>query len=248
MLRGTEPKDYLPFLHGLELAGQRYILEGGQSVNFWASYFQNAGPDAGPLNDYRPFTSVDCDIWVSESTFRFLKREYAGSLVTGDSPSDGQLGVLHLNKSHTRRVDLLSNIFGIPDKELKRTYERALLFDGVRVLDPVFLFRSKCHCLVNLDQSNRQDRKHVGMLALILPNYFRMLHDATVAGEIKERQLIAEMKLFRAFAKDKWIRRALKDAELELDSLLPIALFVNSELRTIAAFAGTTWGLSSTGG
>ena len=118
MLRGTEPKDYLPFLHGLELAGQRYILEGGQSVNFWASYFQNAGPDAGPLNDYRPFTSVDCDIWVSESTF----------------------------------------------------------------------------------------------------------------------------------AKDKWIRRALKDAELELDSLLPIALFVNSELRTIAAFAGTTWGLSSTGG
>jgi hypothetical protein len=151
------------------------------------------------------------------------------------------LGILQLDGEKQRCVDLLSNVFGIPERELKRTYERALLFDGVRVLDPVFLFRSKCHCLVNLDQSSRQDRKHVGMLALILPTYFKMLHAAAMEGEIKERQLIGEVKIFRSLGKDKWIRRALEQTGMELDSLLPVLLFLESELRTLADFARSTW-------
>jgi hypothetical protein len=193
------------------------------------------------FDEYRPFTSFDCDIWVSEPTFRYLRKTYEGNLVSGSSPSDGQLGILHLDGNRGHCVDLLSNVFGIPEQELMRTYERALLFDGVRVLDPIFLFRSKCHCLVNLDQSTRQDRKHFGMLVLILPAYFKMLHAAALAGEIKERQLIAEIKLFRALTKDKWIRKALKGTGTTLDSLIPVSLFVESDLKTLAAFARSIW-------
>jgi hypothetical protein len=151
------------------------------------------------------------------------------------------MGILHLDGNRGHCVDLLSNVFGIPEQELKRTYERALLFDGVRVLDPIFLFRSKCHCLVNLDQLTRQDRKHFGMLVLILPAYFKMLHAAALTGEIKERRLISEIKLFRALVKDKWIRKALKETGLELDSLLPVSLYLESDLKTLAAFVSSIW-------
>jgi hypothetical protein len=88
MLRDTEPKDYIPFLHGLESAGQSYFLEGGQSVNFWADYFQEVDLIQQSLDEYRPFTSFDCDIWVSEPTFRYLRKACAGDLVAGSSPSD----------------------------------------------------------------------------------------------------------------------------------------------------------------
>gem|GEM_PF-4126576 len=73
------------------------------------------------------------------------------------------------------------------------------------------------------------------------PAYFKKLHEAALAGEIKERQLIAEVKLLRAINKDKWIRRALKETALELDALLPVSLFEGSELEKVAAFAKTTW-------
>ena len=237
MSRDTEPKDYAPFLRKLGSADQSYFLEGGQSVNFWAGYFQESGLVNPLLDQYRPFTSADCDIWVSKPTFEYLRREHPGELIAGNSPSDGQLGILHLGGDPERSIDLLSNVFGIPEKEIERAHDRSLLVDGVRVLDPVFLFRSKCHCLVNLDQANRQDAKHVGMLALILPAYFALLHAAALGGEINERQLIAEVKVFRRLRKDKWIRRALKETGSELESLLPVSLFTESELRTVAAFA-----------
>ena len=73
------------------------------------------------------------------------------------------------------------------------------------------------------------------------PAYFKKLHESALAGEIKERQLIAEVKLLRALNKDKWIRRALKETALELDALLPVSLFEFSELEKVAAFAKTTW-------
>ena len=47
---------------GLESAGQRYFLEGGQSVNFRANYFQATGLVDQAFDEYRPFTSFDCDI------------------------------------------------------------------------------------------------------------------------------------------------------------------------------------------
>jgi len=241
MSRDTEAKDYAPFLQKLGSADQRYFLEGGQSVNFWAEYFKESGLVSPLLDEYQPFTSADCDIWVSKSTFEYLRKQHEGRLIAGNSPSDGQLGILQLGGDPERTIDLLSNVFGIPDREIERAYERAIVFDGIRVLDPVFLFRSKCHCLVNLEQSQRQDRKHVEMLALILPAYFIELLEAAKDGIILERQLIKEVKFLRGLAKDRWIRRALKAVGLELDSLIPTSLLAESDLKTVAAFAKATW-------
>lgn len=237
----TRPEDYTAFLQELESAGQSYFLEGGQSVNFWAEYVQATGLVGESLDSFLPFTSLDCDIWVSYPTFQYLKGAYREELITGSSPSDGQLGILNLPGNRERRVDLLSNVFGIPENQIARALERSLSFNGIRVLDPVFLFRSKCHCLVNLDQIGRQDRKHVEMLCLILPAYFRLLHEAAERSEISERQLLKEVKMFRALDKDKFIRLALTEVGQGLDFLLPVNDFAESSLKTLAAFARTTW-------
>lgn len=240
MSRDTGPGDYIPFLQGLDAAGHEYFLEGGQSVNFWASYFLETGMVDRSLVGYQPFTSADCDLWVSRETLQYIAREHAARFVGGSSPLDVQLGILRLGGDPEKTIDLLGNVFGIPDRETKRACERALVFDGVRVLDPVFLFRSKCHCLLHLDQSVRQDRKHVEMLVLILPAYFGRLHEAAVDGETTERQLIKELKYFRNLGKDKWIRMALDRIGRDLSGLIPWASLAESPLEKVAAYARTT--------
>lgn len=60
-------EDYLGYLKSLSEAKAEYFLEGGQAVNFWAEYI-DAQIQGRPLSPMRPFTSKDCDIWVSHGT------------------------------------------------------------------------------------------------------------------------------------------------------------------------------------
>ncbi len=83
----------------------------------------------------RPFTSKDCDIWVSPRTWKALKRNSA--IRPGDSPADGQLGILTLSEDPPRFVDVLSSVYGIDVKEYPRLMERALDDGTVKVIDPI---------------------------------------------------------------------------------------------------------------
>jgi hypothetical protein len=58
---------YLEYLQSLRASKTEYFLEGGQAVNFWAEYI-DAHIQSRPLSPMRPFTSKDCDIWVSFKT------------------------------------------------------------------------------------------------------------------------------------------------------------------------------------
>ncbi len=104
-------------------------------------------------------------------------------------------------------------------------------------MDPIYLFVSKCHCLLELDQSTRQDRKHVEMLALILLELFLELIADTQGGEITERQLIKEAKLLLKVCKTFQVRRVLKDIGMEPIQLLPVDAFLATELEIVRRFA-----------
>jgi hypothetical protein len=185
---------YLEFLEALRASEACYFLEGGQAVNFWAEYIDGR-VHGKPLSQLRPFTSKDCDIWVNSDTWEKLKRN--PQLRKGSSPADGQLGILTLSKDPPRVVDVLSSVYGIAVEEYPRLYQRALDDGQMRVLDPLYLFLSKCHCLLGLPQSERQDERHVRMLALILPEYFTLLIGDVESGEVQARMLLVEIKLLK---------------------------------------------------
>jgi hypothetical protein len=95
----TRISDYAAFLRDLGASKADYFLGGGQAVNFWAEFY--SGMDAGAdLTSFRPFTSKDCDIWVSYAAFQYIRTKTGiGKLVVGTSPADGQLGILSLDTS-----------------------------------------------------------------------------------------------------------------------------------------------------
>ncbi len=227
---------YLLFLQSLLARCPLQFLLGGQAVNFWADYFDRKAYSE-ELQAFRPFTSKDCDVWVSPQAWIEIQKAESRRLVRGVSPIDGQLGILTLQQSPPRIVDLMSGVYGIRQQELARLCERAPVFNNIKVIDPIYLFRSKCHCLLGLDQSDRQDGRHVRMLALILPAYLSMLIDGIDVENLSDRALLKEIKLLRKILGTHACRRALEELEIDADTLIPWSKLETCGQEALAAYA-----------
>lgn len=140
------------------------------------------------------------------------------------------------------KLDLFGHVHGLTLNELAKVGRCVLAFDGVRVIDPLYLFNAKCLNLMKLGQRGRQDRRHVEMLQLIVPAYFRHLVQQCQAKELTPRAVIKDIKLFRSFASDAVVRRALAELGVGLDSLVPVPALERSGLATLVAFAQGEWG------
>jgi hypothetical protein len=227
---------YLDFLQSLRESGDTYFVEGGQAVNYWAEYIDAENP-GHPLEMLRPFTSKDCDVWINHTTWERLKKSPGGKLQKGTSPADGQIGILTLQEDPLRVVDLMSTVYGIPLRDHARLLERVIDNGNIKVMDPIYLFRSKCHCLIGLDQSSRQDARHVHILALILPEYLSILIDNIDSENLSDRAILKEIKLLRKILGTHACRLALAELEINPNTLIPWSKLETCGLETLAAFA-----------
>lgn len=233
----TRISDYAAFLRNLGASKASYFLGGGQAVNFWAEFYndKNAGD---PLREFLPFTSKDCDIFVSYAAFKYIRSKTdIGKLVEGTCPADGQLGILSLNTSPAVHVDLMTSVYGIPQTTLPRLMDRALVISEIHVIDPIFLFQSKCFCLLGLDQIGRQDEKHVKMLTFILPAHFKGLLGEVIEGQLTQRALINELKLLKRILKLQKVSQALKNIDTDPSKLFPAKQLRSCGLTLIESFA-----------
>jgi len=237
----TRITDYLSFLKDLGASGADYFLEGGQAVNFWAEYFSAKG--AGKvLAPFQPFTSKDCDVWASYSALQYLRSKKEGRLIAGSSPADGQVGVFVIDGSPKMSIDIMTNVYGIPQGRLKQLIERSLAIQGIRVIDPIFLFVSKCHCLLGLDQTDRQDEKHLRLLRFLIPEHFKGLIEEAIAGHLTQRALINELKLLQTILKTNRVKRALQRIGSEALDLIPLKQLEQSGLLKVVRFSKTAYG------
>jgi len=133
----------------------------------------------------------------------------------------------------------MTTVYGIPTADHPRMLQRVVDDGNIKVIDPIYLFRSKCHCLLGLDQSDRQDERHVRMLALILPEYLSFLIGEAAAGNLGERAFLKEIKLLRKILGTSVCRRALGQLELDPHALIPWSTLDTCGLETLATFART---------
>lgn len=94
------------------------------------------------------------------------------------------------------------------------------LTEGILFMEPLELFRSKCACFVNLPQDGRQDEKHLNILRLVIPHYFRWLLESLEAAD--QRLVLGQVKKFRRFKRVAEVRRALAQLGWDLDDLVPV--------------------------
>ena len=227
-------------LQVLAKSGHPHFLEGGQAVNVWAEVYS---PRVPALAELSPFTSKDCDVWASYGLFQALEHDQLlpGKLIKSDSPLDGQLGILQL-QAPPRIIDFLQSVYGLNESELQRATRRMLVVSGVHVLDPLYLFKGKCHNFIDLDQAGRQDRRHLEILKLVIPMHLDSALEQACKNTISERDLINEIKLLLNFKKDSRVREALVKQDCTLFDLLPVGRLARCRLAKVEHFAFTQLG------
>lgn len=186
---GTEVRDFKDVL-STPVDGELPLVVGGHAVHLWALAFEDRLGDA--LTRWVPLTSKDLDLYGTQALLSGLKKQFGGDyrLSGPRGPVIGQL-VVKLG-GVDRKIDVLRDVVGLGRKELAAdAIELEFEADGewltCRVLPLLTLFQAKVANLAKLDQTGRNDRKHVSILLLVVREYLAELIRAAEAGELEPR-------------------------------------------------------------
>lgn len=176
MTRTYTPADLEPILAIASQCG--LILVGGQAVNIWCCLMEK--PAEEPWASMRPYVSMDADTLGDAMQMMKLAKalEARGWKVTVAQPNKDEArintGLLTIRGKISGRdsileMNLLKHLEGLSNQEIRESAETIRLGKArITTLDPLRLLESKTISLNTLDQTNRQDKKHLRLcLALV---------------------------------------------------------------------------------
>lgn len=183
------PAEYVEILSD-KATGKLPLVVGGQAVNLWALTFEKSAKD---LASHKPFTSVDCDVVASQGWVRTIAPKHHLKYRTFRAGAASlAVGVIHIPlASGDTEVQVLRNIRGLSQKELESSAVE-LLFDGrqFRVINPISLLKAKLANVVELNQTERQDVRHVIILTYCVRGFLKMQLQAYKNKEITARDCV----------------------------------------------------------
>jgi len=156
-----------------DLLGEDLVLVGGQAVNFWGLYFADEEPD---VQSFMPLTSEDADF------YSLAKRlTLSPGWKASDPPRKGRMRLVSkiVMGPEGQRAEILRSVNGLTEDDIRKG-SVSVQFEGrpIFILNPVALFRAKKANLRSLDQTNRQDEKHLRILQLVARRFlYRILQE-----------------------------------------------------------------------
>ena len=162
--------DYKPVLAAAGTLDTQAILVGGQAVYFWASRYSDRFP---ALETFLPYTSQDADYLADVPTAQRLASQLQSrfhpaptkggmlGLSLGDIPLEGEM-----------KVEILGRINGVKSDDVRA----AALVIGwqdleVCVIHPAQLYVGKGCNLLGIDQTERQDSQHFGIMQWVMRGF-----------------------------------------------------------------------------
>lgn len=173
---------------GVLATDEPVLLVGGQAVNLWALYYHER------TADLEPFVSHDLDVLGTSETLEMLAR-LAGTKPQffPMRPPSNEIGVVIAKdrSGQSMLVEVLRSVNGVDNEALNAGAHVVALGDvQVRIPNPIVLLQAKVANVVELNQAERQDARHVLILTRVMPAYLADLQEVVVAGRIKERAMI----------------------------------------------------------
>jgi hypothetical protein len=208
------------------------ILVGGHAVNVWALSYRDRLGDL--LNPFRPFTSGDMDVFATRNALMGLYHELGGKLLLS-GPREIIDGTLVIGvEPDTRELDVLRSVNGLPGIEAQSAIPMDVCGHKIQVLFPHLLLQAKLQNALHLDQRERQDIKHVKIMALVLREF---LHEvASTTRPENEKYSLELLQNVLEVLTSKNARQFTRVHKVAFDSLMPADLLRNSPLRRLANF------------
>ncbi len=192
-------------------ATDRLVVVAGQAVNFWADRYSKDEPRLAPL---RPFTSRDLDLFGTIADAIQLAEKTHAKVEQPTKHKSGASPVVANVKVETgnviRSVQFLREVRGVTNDEITRN---AIPFTvgevTVYFADPITTLKAKLHNLVELEQDERNDARHVQILRICVPRF--------LAAQLRaaDETDAAAKESFRS------IQRVLKLSESPIASRIP---------------------------
>jgi BMFP domain-containing protein YqiC len=177
--------------------GGELPLFGGHAVNLWALiYRERLGP---ALDRWLPLTSKDLDLFGTLALLDAMKMRFGGEyrLSGPRSPVVGQLVVTVDGRE--LKIDVLREMVGLRRQELEDESDTVeIIVAGesysIRVLPVLSLLQAKIANLATLDQTDRNDFKHVHLMLLVTREYLAMMIEAVESGAVDSRPAIDRLE------------------------------------------------------
>ena len=225
-------EDFEAILRAISRQNEPVVLVGGHAVNVWAlSYQDRLGKLLAPL---QPFTSGDMDVFATRSALLGLHQELGGKLLLS-GPREIIDGTLILGVDpDTRELDVLRKVNGIPKVESQNAVAMNVCGHEIQVLFPHLLLQGKLENALSLNQKERQDVKHVKIMALVLREFLTDV--VTTATQENEKAALALLQEVLKVVTSKNAREFTRIHKVTFDSIMPADLLRNSLLPRLARF------------
>jgi hypothetical protein len=224
------PADFAP----LFATKEPLLLVGGQAVNLWALFYKDQ------TTDLAPFVSRDADILGDRETLEALgKMAGAKPQFFPLKPPSNEIGVVIAKDAHgsPMLIEVLRHVHGATNEELREpAYTLAIGENQVRVQvpGPIALLQAKIANLADLNQTGRQDGRHVLILARLLPAYLKDLCQSAAESRMTERKLIVYMERLLTVVTSPAGQKALSGLKIDPRSLY--SGLDSNELPKLSAF------------
>ena len=162
-------------------------------------YQQRIGKE---IDEWLPLTSKDLDLFGTIPLLEGMKERFGGEYRLS-GPRSPVLGQLVVNLAGApRQIDVLRDVYGLRRQELSKEADTLQIHIGgeshsIRVLPIVPLFQAKVANLAALDQTNRNDLKHVHLMRLVVREYLAESIEAVESVSVNSRPVIVQLELAR---------------------------------------------------
>ena len=235
-------EDFEAVFRAISLQKESVILVGGHAVNVWAlSYRDRLGDLLTPL---LPFTSGDMDVYATRNALMGLHEALGGKLLLS-GPREITDGTLIVGvEPDTRELDVLRSVNGLTKLDAQDAMPLMVCGHAVPVLFPHLLLQAKLENALKLDQRDRQDVKHVKIMALVLREFLReVISTASAENEKPALQLLRKVleilvsENAREFTRRHQVTFAdiMPDGDLRASPLRKLANFGGKELPRVLA-------------
>jgi hypothetical protein len=222
------------FFSALEVAPDNKthpILVGGQAVNFWAQLY---APKLSELQHWQPFFSKDCDVYGNRDIAQRMQ-ENSGWKLSLFPPRE--IAVASLVARDGRTVEVLNAVRGLTPKDFDRMCVRIQIGERfLWILNPVALLKAKLTNVAELDQAQRQDRRHVAILILVIREFLNQALTQARAGKERERDVVTLLEAALMVAMSKHADIGSDDFGLKFEKLFPLAKMRTTPLSKVRNF------------